>query len=93
LLANLEGEDTDQGTLPDPLLGLFDSDCSLVAFNDDVQPSFNSRLLSEVPADGIVILAASAFNDFNFLGKGVVSGSYGLSVAPAPLRSGRSSDG
>jgi hypothetical protein len=84
LLANLEGEDTDQGTLPDPLVGLFDSNCNLAGFNDDGGQGVNARLLFEVPDDGVVILAASAFDDFNFLGKGFVSGSYGLSIAPAP---------
>ncbi len=84
LIAELEGEDTEQGTLPDPLVGLFDSDCNLAGFNDDGGEGVNARLLFEVPDDGVVILAASAFDDFNFLGKGVVSGSYGLSVAPAP---------
>jgi hypothetical protein len=32
---DLEGQDTGQGTLGDPFLGLFDSNCNLLALDDD----------------------------------------------------------
>lgn len=83
LVASLEGAATGQGTLPDPLLGLFDSDCNLVDANDDAG-SLNSGLVFGGPADGVVILAASGFPDFEFTGAGEESGSYGLSISPAP---------
>jgi hypothetical protein len=85
LIAELEGESSGQGTLPDPLLGLFDSGCNLLDLNDDAHDStLDSRLLLVAPADGVVILAATGFPDFDFTGAGESSGSYALSIAPAP---------
>ena len=85
LVADLQGEFAGQGTLPDPLLGLFDSDCNLLDLNDDASDStLDSRLLFFAPADGIIILAATGFPDFDFIGRGEDSGSYVLSIAPAP---------
>lgn len=75
--ADLEGASTGQGTLVDPYLGLFDSACSLIAFNDD-SGSLNSRLLFEAPADGIVVLGVTACCDGGFEGGG--EGSYLLSL-------------
>jgi hypothetical protein len=83
LVADLEGEETGQGTLPDPFLGLFDSDCNLVASNDDAG-TLNARLRFVVPDDGIVILAATSCCDEQFTGAGDSNGSYALTVAPAP---------
>lgn len=82
-VADLAGADTGQGTLPDPFLGLFDSDCSFIDFNDDAG-SLNSRLQFVVPADGVVILAASSCCDELFVGAGGSSGTYDLTVSPAP---------
>jgi hypothetical protein len=70
LVADLAGESTGQGTLPDPFLGLFDSDCNFIALNDDVD-TLNSRLHFVVPADGVVILAASSYFDDQFVGAGL----------------------
>jgi len=83
LVADLAGEPTGQGTLPDPLLGLFDSDCNFIALSDDTD-SLNSRLHFVMPADGVGILAASSFPDAQFLGHGETSGTYDLTVSPAP---------
>ena len=83
LIADLAGADTGQGTLSDPFLGLFDSDCNLVAVNDNAG-TLNSRLRFVVPADGIVILAASSCCDDQFVGAGFSSGTYELTVSPAP---------
>jgi hypothetical protein len=51
--------------------------------NDD-SGTLNSRLRFVVPDDGIVILAASSCCDEQFTGAGFSSGSYELSVFPAP---------
>jgi hypothetical protein len=83
LVADLEGEQTGQGTLPDPFLGLFDSDCNLVASNDDAG-TLNSRLQFVVPTDGVVILAATSCCDEQFTGAGFSSGTYLLTVSLAP---------
>jgi hypothetical protein len=83
LVADLEGADTGAGTLPDPFLGLFDSDCNLLAANDDTI-GFNSRLNFEVPADGVFILAATSCCDDQFTGAGGSSGTYQLAIAPPP---------
>ena len=83
LVGDLAGESTGQGTLPDPFLGLFDSDCNFVDLNDDTG-TLNSRLHFVVPADGVVILAASSCCDEQFVGAGFSSGTYELTVSPAP---------
>ncbi len=74
-----EGQATNSGTLPDPFLGLFDSACRLLDVNDDTQ-SLNSRLIFTVPADGIFVLAASSCCDFEFLGQGISSGTYQVTI-------------
>jgi hypothetical protein len=81
-VADLAGEPTGQGTLPDPFLGLLESDCNLVALNDDTG-TFNSRLQFVVPADGVVILAASSCCDEQFTGAGGSGGTYELTVSQA----------
>ena len=83
LVAELDGEATGQGTLPDPFLGAFDADCDLIDINDDAG-TLNSRLLIVVPDDGVIILAASSFPDDEFTGAGDTSGSYELSISQAP---------
>jgi hypothetical protein len=82
--ANHEGEDTGAGTLPDPLLGLFDTDCNLLASDDDSGVGVNSRLTFDVPADGVFVLAATSFPDFDFTGQGNFSGTYQLTISPPP---------
>jgi len=84
IVADLEGSDTGQGTLSDPFLGLFDANCTLVASDDDGGDGFNARLVFPVPADGTVVLAASACCDWNFDGSHGGFGSYTLTVAEAP---------
>jgi 5-hydroxyisourate hydrolase-like protein (transthyretin family) len=68
-------------TLPDPLLGLFDSSCNLLAVSDDAV-GFNSRLQFVLPSDGVFILAATSCCDFGFTGNGGSSGSYRVTIAP-----------
>jgi hypothetical protein len=62
----------------DPFLGLFDSNCNLLAFNDDTG-STNSRLIFTVPVDGIFVLAATNCCDSQFIGGG--TGTYEMTIA------------
>lgn len=78
---DIEGQDTEQGTLADPLVGVIDSNCNFFASNDDSGGTRNARLVFTVPADGIFILAATSFPDFGFTGGGV--GTYQLSLTSA----------
>ncbi len=75
---DLEGTTTGQGTLGDPYLGLFDSDCRLVTVNDD-SVGLNSRLIFPVPADGVIVLGVTVCCDIDFVGGGV--GTYRLSLS------------
>jgi hypothetical protein len=84
LVADHEGEETGAGTLSDPFLGLFDTDCNLLASNDDASGSLNSRLVFDVAPDGTFILAATAFADDQFTGDGSSSGTYQLTISEAP---------
>lgn len=84
LSVDLEGQDTGKGTLGDPFLGLFDSNCNLIAFNDD-SGTFNSRLALAIPANGIFVLAATSFPDSSFAGNGGSSGTYQLTLTPTPF--------
>ena len=79
VIVDHEGQATGKGTLGDPYLGFFDSNCNLIAVSDDYN-TLNSHLEINVPADGVYILAATSYPDFAFTGGGF--GSYQLTVAP-----------
>ena len=74
---DLEGSYTGAGTLSDPFLGLFNSDCALLAINDDTN-GLNSRLAVVVPDDGLFVLGVTACCDSEFIGGGF--GSYLLTL-------------
>ena len=78
-----EGADTGAGTLSDPFLGLFDSNCELLESNDDAD-SLNSRLQFVIPASGMFILAATSCCESGFIGEGGSSGTYKISIATPP---------
>lgn len=80
IVVDMEGASTGAGTLGDPLLGLFSSDCAQLAINDDSGGGLNSRLSFRVPDDGVFVLGATACCDFAFEGGG--QGSYLLSLHP-----------
>ncbi|WP_158002475.1 carboxypeptidase-like regulatory domain-containing protein [Methyloterricola oryzae] len=65
--------------LGDPVLGVFDSNCKPLSYNDD-SGSLNSQIAINVPADGVLIVAATGFDDFGFNGTHIQSGGYYLSV-------------
>lgn len=73
--------------LGDPLLGFFDSNCKLLSYNDD-NNSANSGLTIKVPANGIVILAATGYDDFGFNGSHVQSGAYQLTLVGSTAKTG-----
>jgi hypothetical protein len=79
---DLEGFDAGAGTLRDPLLGVFDSECQFLR-RGNRSDSASSRALSPVPADGVLVLAVSACCDFDFEGQVGVGGSYRLSIDSA----------
>jgi hypothetical protein len=79
LTVDLEGVFNEKEPLQDPFLGLFDSACHLVTYNDDSAQSANSKLVFSVPADGIFILAATRCCDTQFVGGGV--GAYEMTIS------------
>jgi hypothetical protein len=83
---DVEGVDTGKGTLSDPYLGYFDTDCTTrIAFDDDSGGGLNSRLIFTIPDSGQFVLAASSCCDEYFDGTGGSSGTYQLTVTLAPL--------
>jgi 5-hydroxyisourate hydrolase-like protein (transthyretin family) len=93
LSVDLAGHATNQVTLGDPFLGFFNSNCDLIAINDDFH-SLNSHLDIIIPDDGVFILAATHCCDSGFTGGG--NGTYQLTIASIPVIgsiSGRVIDG
>lgn len=72
-----------EAALQDPLLGVFDSSCKLLARNDDHAEGSDAQVQFEVPADGRFRLAATACCDEGFTGAHDDSGAYALEVAAA----------
>lgn len=93
---DLEGQGTGKGTLSDPYLGFFDSNCNLIALNDDSGGYLNSRLEITIPADGVFVLAATRCCDSGFYGTyGGGSATYQLTITPVQYIgsiSGRATD-
>lgn len=78
-IIDLEGE-----SLGDPVLGVFNSDCILLAADDDSGEGLNSRITIATPPDGVLVVAATSYPDFGFTGNGFYSGSYTLRVNGDP---------
>ena len=51
---DLEGADTGRGTVPDPVMGLYDSSDNLIRHNDDTGFNFNSR--DHLPGERVRLL-------------------------------------
>ncbi len=83
-----KGSATGDGTLRDPLLGAFDSGCNQIGIDDNSGVGRNSRLAVTAPPDGMLILAASSFNDRDFSGDGGSADSYQLTLRPGGLIQG-----
>lgn len=88
LALELRGASSGQGTLADPLIGVFDAACNLITSMDDSYAGLEPVLILHVPADGVIVIAATAFGDFNFVGAGYSGGSYTLRVDEARLIAG-----
>ena len=94
------GRPTWKAPLPDRApclipLGLFDSACNLIARNYELSWRMG-HLAFTVPADGVLILAASSADDADFTGGGGSAGSYLLTISPEAYTvsvSGRVVDG
>jgi len=70
----LEGEPNGSGTLPDPVVAIYDQFANEVGYNDDGGENFNSLLSFTAPSSGVYYISAEAFGD--------ATGSYVLSVYP-----------
>ena len=71
-----EGADTSQGTLPDPLLTLLDSDGNPIGGDDDGGSGLNARLLLTPEEAGRYYIAAGAYGD--------ATGTYRVTVLEYP---------
>jgi hypothetical protein len=74
----LQGSSGSTAPLTDPLLGVFTQGCGFLG--SDFQFSQPATVLVRVPSDGVLIIAATQYPDFNFIDGGV--GSYRLDIAP-----------
>ena len=68
LEVSLTGLLSNNNSTPDPYLGWFNSDCQLLAINDDAG-SLDSFLIVTVPDDGVLVLAATTCCDSTFSGE------------------------
>lgn len=80
------GETSGNGTLFDPFLGVFSSSCAYLGYDDDGAGGFgggyrDARVEITVPADGVLVIAASSAWDWEFSGYGYFAGSYRLAVS------------
>ncbi len=67
------------GTLDNPFLGIFDSACNLLERDDNSGDGLNSGIDITIPADGVIVLAASDCCDYDFTGT-LARGSYQLTI-------------
>ena len=82
------GSSSGSGTLADPFVGAFDSACVFLGYDDDGGTHLDSRLELTVPADGILVIAASTIWDWDFSGNGYYSGTYTLAVSRVAVAKG-----
>lgn len=68
LAVSLTGLESNNNSTPDPYLGWFNSDCQLLAINDD-SGSLDSFLTLTVPDDAVLVLAATTCCDGDFAGE------------------------
>lgn len=83
---DLDGSSVYPLTLDSPLLGVFDSACNVITTSDFYQP----YAYVEVPADGILVAAATSGYDWDFSGDGWGPGTYRLEARRDPLARGLS---
>ena len=74
---NVDGQSVYPLTLGDPLLGVFDSSCNLIATGDDWRGP-DPQVYVEVPSDGVLVPAVTSNYDWDFSGDGSWAGTYRL---------------
>jgi hypothetical protein len=85
LRVELNGQWSGGGSAEGLLVGLFDSGCSLLNWNDSgYYFSLDPRLFLHVPADGIFYLAATGYDDIAFDGSHSSEGSYEIGLFALP---------
>lgn len=88
VLIHQRGSASGGGTLQDPFLGVFGSDCGLMTYSDwsvGLGNWMDVRIEFQVPADGVYVVAASSSYDWELTGQGSGSGTYTLSVEKQPV--------
>lgn len=93
---SLTGGSSGAGTLEDPLVGVLSSDCAVQAIADYGGAGLDAATGVTVPADGVLIIAATSCCDYDLQLGGPGAGSYRLDVlisAPIGEISGRLVDG
>jgi hypothetical protein len=80
---DLAGQGVYPFTLSSPLLAALDSSCTALGENDGY--GLNPRLEVVVPADGVLIVAATSYPDYGYTGQGSSAGSYRLTLTRLPL--------
>ncbi len=81
------GESSGSGTLFDPFLGVMTSACGYLSYADDYI-GLDASIEVTVPADGVVVIAASSAWDWEFSGNGSYAGTYTLKVSEVTLAAG-----
>lgn len=94
LQVDLKGSPSGVGTISDTVVGLYDSSCTQISYDDDSGAGTESLLLVTVPGDGVVTIAAAGFPDFSFNGGNSATGTYQLTVGEShtAIISGKISD-
>lgn len=77
---SLTGSSSGGGTLEDPLVGVLDSACAVQALADYGGTGLDAVTIATVPADGVLIIAATSCCDYDLQFGGPGAGSYRLDV-------------
>jgi Ca2+-binding RTX toxin-like protein len=65
----------------DSMLGWFDNNANLIRYNDDFEGNSWAAIIDEIPAWGFLDFAVTSYNDFQFDGGGLYTGSWVLTLA------------
>jgi len=65
---DLRGMASGVGSIGDTVLGVFNSVCEQIGFDDDSGINTESSTAVQVPDDGIVVVAATGYPDYGFTG-------------------------
>lgn len=84
----LRGQGSGAGTLYDPLVFVQSSACEYLSYDDDGGGDLDARAEVMVPADGILVIAATSTWDWELSGNGNYAGSYNLRISQVTLAEG-----